>query len=146
MIRQDYIIRLIETFGVLWARLIEQLRGGQIVPARLTIDYAYLQLFGLSPSTVTVASAGELLARLHLGVTPEVGREQCLILCTLLHAEGDLADDQQQPEQARACYQKALDMLRVIERRHPAAAHPEYAPTITDLEEALAALPPPVAP
>ncbi len=137
MIRQDYIIRLIEHFGVLWARLVEQLRGGELHPARLTIDYAYLQLFGLTPSAVASLSAGELLARLHIGVTPEAGREQCLILCTLLHAEGDLALDQQQFDQATSAYRKALDILRVLEYRQPNTPLPEYAPTIAELEEAL---------
>jgi hypothetical protein len=140
MIRQDYIIRLIETFGILWARFIEQMRGGQIVPARLTLDYAYLQLFGLTPSTVTALSAGELLARMNLGVTPEAGWQQSLIMCALLHAEGDLALEQHQPEHAIGCYQKARDMLRVLEIGYPATPLPEYAPTVAELEDALAAV------
>ena len=80
MIRKDYIIRLIEQFGAIWARLLTQLRAGLLQDARATLDTAYQQLLGLNFDAVRARSSGELLARLQFGVSPADGHERCCVL------------------------------------------------------------------
>jgi hypothetical protein len=138
VIRKDYIIRLIEQFGLLWARLLAQLRAGLFPDARNTLDLAYQQLLGLNADTVRAQSSGELLARLRLGETPEAGHARCCMLAALLGAEGELATAQHDPDMGAFFYQKALDIVLALRLHQPALPLPEHAPTVERLEAALA--------
>jgi hypothetical protein len=137
MFRRDYIIRLIEEFGILWARLVEHLRGGDVPAARLVIDTAYQRLLGLTPDEVLALPPAHLMARLQLGATPEAGREQCWMMSALLRAEGDLARTAGQEAAALQFYQRAQDIVLAIERQYPGTTPPPYAPTSTELAELL---------
>jgi hypothetical protein len=137
MIRRDYIIRMIEEFGILWARLIEQLRTGKLDTARISLDHAYMHTLGLTPSDVQTLSAGDLLARMQLGFPPDVGRERCLILASLLYTEGNHAAANGKPGAAAAAYRTALLIVRVTPSDDSAAAQP-YWPSQAELEAAIA--------
>lgn len=134
MFRRDYVIRLIEEFGVLWARLVEYLRGADLPAARLTIDRAYQQLLGLPPYDVQTLSVGNLVARLHLGVPPEAGREQCWVLSALFRAEGDLALAAGLHEPARRHYQRALELVSTLHSGADGSEAPGYAPDPDELQ------------
>jgi hypothetical protein len=136
MIRKDYIIRLIEQFGVIWARLITQLRAGLLGDARATLDTAY-QLLGLSFDMVRARSSGELLARLQFGIAPEDGHERSSMLAALMRAEGDLATGQHGPDVGATFHQKALDIVLALRLHQPATPLPDYAPTVERLTELL---------
>ena len=133
MFRRDYIIRLIEEFGVLWARLVEALRGGDISAARLTIDAAYQRLLGLTPHDIQALSSAHLIARLQLGVTPEAGREQLWVMSALLRAEGDLAAAAGLVDVTRQYYRRALDLILAAEQLDPDPTLPSYVPTRDEL-------------
>jgi hypothetical protein len=143
MIRRDYIIRLIEEFGLLWARLIEHIRGGNVTAARLSLDHAYMHTLGLTPDSIHTLTPGDLLARMQLGFPPDVGRERCLILVALLYAEGNLAIQNAKPGTAAELYRSALLILRVtnMDAADSGESH-EYVPTIAQLETAIAAITP----
>ena len=138
MIRQDYLLRLIEQFGRVWARLVGQIRAGLFPSARATLDQAYQQMLGLTPESVRVLSASDLLARMQFEVPPDVGQERCCILGALLKAEGDLANEQHDPDLSAQYYQKSLDILLAMLIQNPAQTLPEYAPTVEQLVAALA--------
>jgi hypothetical protein len=138
MIRRDYLLRIIEQFGQMWARLVGQLHAGLFPSARATLDQAYQEILGLTPETVRMLPAQELLARMQFGVTPDLGRERCLVLSALLNAEGELAGGQQDADLAAQYYQKALELLLAMLIQHPTLAPPEYAPTVEQLVAALA--------
>ncbi len=138
MIRRDYIIRLIEEFGILWARLVAQMRGGDMAVARVTLDHAYMHTLGLASNDAQTLSAGDLLARMQLGFSPEVGRERCLMLCALLQIEGNVAKHQGNPSAALEFYRTALLIMRVTIAHDDAQSQHEYAPKIADLEAAMA--------
>jgi Family of unknown function (DUF6483) len=138
MIRQDYLLRIIEQFGQVWARLIGQIRAGLFPSARATLDQAYQQMLGLTPEAVRALSVSELLARMQFEAPPDVGRERCLILSALLSVEGGLADEQRDPDLGAQYYQKSLDILLATLIQYPAQTPPEYAPTVERLVAALA--------
>jgi hypothetical protein len=138
MIRQDYLLRLIEQFGRVWARLVGQLRAGLLPSARAALDEAYQQMLGLTPESVRALSASELVARMQFAGPSDVGQERCLILSALLKAEGDLANEQHDPDLGAQYYQKSLDILLAMLIQHPAQTLPEYAPTVEQLVAALA--------
>jgi hypothetical protein len=135
MFRRDYIIRLIEEFGILWARLIEHLRGGDVSAARLVIDTTYQRLLGMTPDEVLALPSAHLMARLQLGATPEAGREQCWMMSSLFRAEGDLAQAAGQADAARQYYQRAREIALSIERQYPDTTPPSYAQTSQQLGE-----------
>jgi hypothetical protein len=137
MIRKDYILRLIEQFGVLWARLLTQLRSGLLHDARATLDLAYQQLLGLDGDMVRARSSGELLARLRFGAEPEVGHERSAMLSALLAADGERAVGQGQPDLGATFYQKALDIALALRIGQPDAPLPDYAPEVERLVDAL---------
>jgi hypothetical protein len=137
MIRKDYIIRLIEQFGALWARLLTQLRAGLLGDARATLDNAYQQLLGLNFDTIRALSSGELLARLQFGVSPEDGHERCSVLAALLLAEGDLAAKGDDADLAANYYGKALDIVLALRLHQPDIALPDHAPSVERLVELL---------
>lgn len=138
MFRRDYIIRLIEEFGVLWARLVEQMRGGHVPAARITLDQAYQRLLGMTPSDIHAMPIAHLVARIHLGAPPDDARAQCWILCALLRAEGDLAMEAGLGAAAQQHYQRALDLLLAVGRDRPGVEIPEYVPTVADLQALVA--------
>jgi uncharacterized protein DUF6483 len=138
MIRQDYLLRVIEQFGQVWARLVGQIRAGLFPSARATLDQAYQQMLGLTPEAVRALSAPELLARMQFEVPSDVGQERCCILSALLKAEGDLANEQHDPDLGAQYYQKALEILVTRLIQHPSQTPPEYAPTVEQLVAALA--------
>jgi hypothetical protein len=135
--RRDYIIRLIEEFGVLWARLVEQMRGGNIPAARLTLDQAYQRLLGMTPADVHAMPIGHLVARISLGAPPDDARSQCWILCALLRSEGDLAAAAGMGAAAAQHYQRALDLLLATGPR-PGEELPAYLPMADDLRALVA--------
>ncbi len=124
MFRQDLVLRLIEQFGLLWSRLVKQLRAGLFPSARATLDQAYQEILGLPPEAVRTLSASELLARMQFETPPDLGRERCAILSALLRAEGDLAAEQQDPDLGAQHYQKSLDLLLACCSRTPARRCP----------------------
>lgn len=138
MIRQDYIIRLIEQFGQAWSLVVGQIHAKLFPSARATLDQAYQHLLGLPSDNARSFSSGDLLARMYVGTSVEHGRERSIILGALLSAEGDLATEQDDPDLGAWYYQKALDILLATLRRFPDQPLPDYVPSIEHITDALA--------
>ena len=138
MIRQDYIIRLIEQFGQAWALVVGQIHAKLFPSARATLDQSYQLLLGLTSDDARSFSSGDLLARMYVGTSAEHGRARSIILGSLLSAEGDLATEQDDPDLGAWYYQKALDILLATIRRFPDQPLPDYVPSIEHITEALA--------
>jgi hypothetical protein len=135
MIRQDFLLRLIDQFGQLWSRLVGQLRAGLFPSARASLDQAYQQVLGLQPDSIRVLSAPELVARMQFAMPPDAGQARCFILSALLQAEGDLAGQQHDADLGAQYYQKALEMTLGVLLQAPALTLPEYAPPSSSLSQ-----------
>lgn len=138
MIRQDYIIRLIEQFGQVWATVVGQIHSQLFPSARATLDQAYQQILGLTSDNVRSFSSGDLLARMYVGTSEEHGRERSIILGALLSAEGDLVTKQNDPDLASWYYQKALDILLTTALKFPDQPLPDNIPSIEQIADTLA--------
>lgn len=137
MIRQDYLLRLIEQFGQLWAQLVGQLRARAFPTAHSTLDLAYTQVLGISAEAAARLTSSELLARMQFGVPADAGRERCFMLSALLHAEAELAGSHD-ADLAAQFHQKALDIVLTMQLQLPEPAPPTYAPSAAQLVAALA--------
>jgi hypothetical protein len=111
MIRQDYILRMIaELQRVLAsiAALKEERRWQEITG---TLDEKFSQLVGANAVVTVRLSDTELMARLVHGETTRFVREKTQFLIALFKEAGDAAVAQDQAEQGRAFYLKALHLL-----------------------------------
>lgn len=138
MIRRDYILRMIEQFGEIWAQLVKQLQAGIFPSMRATLDLSYQQLLGLAPERVRIWSSRELLTHMLFGMDAEHGRARALILSAMLSMEGDLAHREGDEDGAAIFRQKSLDLLLAIRLQEPGADLPTYAPSVDALVASLA--------
>lgn len=139
MFRQDYIMRLIQQFGVVWAQLVKQLQAGMFPSTRLTLNLAYQQLLGIEPERVRNWNSRTMLSRMQFGVEPEYGRDRTLVLSALLTIESDLFESDGDEEGAALMRQYALDLLLSVHLQFPKAELPDYTPSVENLIEDLQA-------
>lgn len=138
MFRQDYILRLIQQFGVVWAQLVKQLQAGLFPSTRLSLNLAYKQLLGIEPERVRHWNSRTMLSHMQFGVEPEYGRDRTLVLSALLTIESDLLQADGDEEGAALMRQYALDLLLTIHLQFPEAELPDYTPSVANLLEDLA--------
>lgn len=138
MFRQDYILRLIQQFGVVWAQLVKQLQAGLFPSTRLSLNLAYKQLLGIDPEQVRIWDSHTMLSRMQFGVEPEYGRDRSLVLSALLTIESDLMQEDGDEEGAALMRQYALDLLLAVHLQFPEAELPDYTPSVESLLQDLA--------
>lgn len=137
MRREDFILRLIEQMGSVWARIVAALEGRDFAAARAAIDQAGEQILGLPAGAARTLPTGELVARMTFGETPEVGRNRCIALAALLRASGDLAAAARDEEASADEWGRALELMLAAIGRDPSAPLPAYAPSIEGLVAAI---------
>jgi pentatricopeptide repeat protein len=130
MIRRDYILRMIEEFIQMIARL-KALKNGQLWNEfSESLDDGFKRLLGDGTQAVLRLSETELLARLmHEGPTQLV-REKTLMLTTLLKEAGDAAAAQDRLDESRDCYLKALHLLLGVMAESDDFECPAFVPKI----------------
>src|SRR5437899_8860350 len=111
MIRRDYILRMIEECVQRLARIAALKRSQQWDEAATTLDAEFQRLVGAGAQAVARLSETELLVRLMEGEPTQAVRHKTLVITTLLKEAGDVAAAQNQPDERRACYLKALHLL-----------------------------------
>lgn len=137
MIRQDYILRLIEAFGASWAQIVRQLDAKLFPSARATVRAAYQQHLGLDAAAAQALPARDLLARVRFGEEEAAARDRSIVLAALLKADGDIAQAGQQADVAAMYHHKALDVMLTVHTKDAPAALPAFAPAIGELVAAL---------
>jgi hypothetical protein len=111
MIRQDYILRMIEQLQrvlVSIAALKEQRRWQDITG---TLDEHFGQLVGASASEAVRLSDTELVARLLQGENTQFVRDKTRFLIALFKEAGDAAAAQARKEESRVFYLRGLELL-----------------------------------
>src|SRR5689334_3227088 len=98
MIRRDYIIRMIEEFVQLLARLKSLKQEQRWEEAAGTLDEQFRRLVGTGAQAVVQLSETELLAKLIQGEPTLAVRDKTLMLSTLLKEAGDVAAGEQHLE------------------------------------------------
>src|SRR6185503_17438769 len=111
MMRQDYILRMIQEFGEALSRINGFKKGRQWDDAGAAVDEEFQRLVGAGAQAVAQLSETELLAKLVQGEPTSVVRHKILLMTTLLKEAGDLAAAQNRIEDSRRCYLKGLHLL-----------------------------------
>jgi hypothetical protein len=137
MIRRDYILRMIEECLQALARIKSLKREQRWKDADDSLDTEFQKLVGAGAQAVARLSETELLARLMQGDSTQILREKTFILTALLQEAGDVAAAQDQGDEARVCYLKALHLLLDTVTRGGDGEFPEFVPKVEALMAAL---------
>ena len=112
MTQKDYILRIAEDVGRALAQIIYHKQIQDYQGALSLIDELFKQALGAGSSFIRAISEETLLAMLTLlGV---LNVEKALLVATLLKAEGDIYEDQGNPEAAYDSYLKSLNLFLEI--------------------------------
>ncbi|HEY8600623.1 MAG TPA: DUF6483 family protein [Thermomicrobiales bacterium] len=121
MVKQDYLLRVIEQLGVAWAgvlRLAGLRQGGQYEEAGQSIDQLLRQFLGLNSGALDAVSAAELIGLVRLGRTAAAGdgvvAEKLVLLGALLREQAELHEAQGDTDAAVMSGLKALQMNLVV--------------------------------
>jgi hypothetical protein len=137
MIRQDYILRMIEEFMQVLSRIASLKRGQLWREADGVLDAEFQRLVSAGAQAVSQMSETELLAKLIQGEPTQVVHHKTLLLTTLLKEAGDLALAQNRMAEGRTCYLKALNLLLETLARAEALALPDFVPKAEVFVQAL---------
>ncbi len=112
MTQKDYILRIAEDVGRVLAQIIYHKEIHDYQGSLSLIDELFKQTVGASSGFIHAISEETLLAMLTLlGV---LNIEKALLIATLLKAEGDIYEDQGNPETAYDSYLKSLNLFLEI--------------------------------
>ncbi|TMD99619.1 MAG: hypothetical protein E6I80_27820 [Chloroflexi bacterium] len=112
MTQKDYILRIAEVVGRALAQIIYHKEIQDYQGALSLIDELFKQTVGAGSGFLHAISEETLLAMLTLlGV---LNVEKALLIATLLKAEGDIYEDQGNPETAYDSYLKSLNLFLEI--------------------------------
>jgi hypothetical protein len=136
MTQKDYILRIAENIGRALAQIIYDKEIHEYQGALSLIDELCKQTVGAGAGFIHAISEETLLAMLTLlGI---LNVEKALLIATLLKAEGDIYEDQGNPDAAYESYLKALNLLLEIVLRddhlHDLRCSPEVEYLLSKLE------------
>jgi Family of unknown function (DUF6483) len=117
MTQKDYILRIAENVGRALAQIIYDKEIHEYQGALSLIDELCKQTVGAGSGFIHAISEETLLAMLTLlGI---LNVEKALLIATLLKAEGDIYEDQGNPDAAYDSYLKSLNLfLEILLRDH----------------------------
>jgi len=137
MIRQDYILRMIEELMQVLSRIAFLKRGQLWQEADGVLDAEFQRLVSAGAEAVSQMSETELLAKLIQGGPTQVVHHKALLLTTLLKEAGDLALAQNRLAESRTCYLKGLNLLLEALAGAEALALPDFVPKVEVFLKAL---------
>ncbi len=130
MIRRDYILRMIEEFIQVLAR-VNSLKKSQLwQEAGGVIDAEFQRLVGAGPQAVSKMTETEILAKIIQSEPTQVVHYKAGLLTALLHQAGEVATAQNQLEEGRACYLKGLNLLLETLANWDTSDFPEFLPKV----------------
>jgi hypothetical protein len=132
MLRRDYILRIVEKFAQMLARIREQTDAGQYDEAGEGLDSAFLELMGLGAEQICRLSETELLARLAAEGPTQAVPDKIRLLVALLQQAGLLHAAEQREAEAQAYWLKALNLLLNLQMEDIDSELGQFIPT-TDL-------------
>ncbi len=112
MTQEDYILRIAEDVGRVLAQVIYHKEIHDYQGSLSLIDELFRQTVGAGSGFIHAISEETLLAMLTLLSVLNV--EKALLVATLLKAEGDIYEDQGDPEAAYESYLRSLDLFLEI--------------------------------
>ena len=114
MMQRDYILRLIEQLGQVWAALYTLVTKGQFAEGLLLIDQALQRLLGFSLAEAEALSADDLIALIRLGssrLEENIIADQLTVLASLLREAAEIYAIQGDADRADNQRLKALHLF-----------------------------------
>ena len=130
MIRRDYILRQIEQFVAMLAKIAGLTKNEQWQEASTVTAGEFQRLTGMDARGVVQMSETELLARLIQGEPTQVVESKAFMLATLLKTNGDLIAGQGRLEESRQYYLKGLHLLLDTFGRNEITERPDFVPAV----------------
>lgn len=109
MIRQDYILRLIEQLARVLAQIFGLKDAAKYQEASSTVDQAFQQFLGLDSRFIDTIPDADLIALLKVGDVLDV--EKCVVAACLLKAKGDMLKAQNRRDESYNAHLKALNVF-----------------------------------
>ncbi len=108
MTQSDYILRIAEQVGRALAQILYQQERQDYTGALTFIDEQYKQMLGMGAGFIHTAPEETLLA--FLTSVGELDTEKCWLLATLLKAEGEIHQLQENENESYYCFLKAMNL------------------------------------
>ncbi|MDD5528801.1 MAG: DUF6483 family protein [bacterium] len=108
MIKEDYILRMIERLSVAIARVLKLKEVHQYQEALVIIDETFQQLFGLHSKTINSLPAESIIELLQLN-TPEEA-QKCFWIASLIKEEADIYESQKDFQISESKYLDSLEL------------------------------------
>lgn len=130
MIRRDYILRQIEQFVAMLAKIAGLTKSEQWQEASTATAVEFQRLTGMNAHEVVRMSETELLARLIPGEPTLLVESKAFMLATLLKTHGDLIAGEGRSEESRQYYLKGLHLLLDTVGRNEITERPDFVPAV----------------
>ncbi len=137
MIRRDYILRMLEEFFEVLARIRALQKGQKWNEAWVAAETEFRHLVGLGAKDIARLSETELLARLIKGEPTQAVREKTLLLATLLKEAGDIAAAEGRSADSLSAHLKGLHLLLGVLARDEPFECPAFVPRVEGFLAAL---------
>ncbi|ACB76082.1 hypothetical protein [Opitutus terrae] len=134
---RDYILRLIEQVGLLLRRVIEQRERNSPQEALQSVMAACERLFGMEAVQLFQFTPDQHFLMLTEAGSPEEARDKVLMYAALTAEAGRCYQQLNQPKLAQQAFLSALRLALKAHLQLPADDWPTYAPSITELLNAL---------
>lgn len=132
MMRQDYILRMIEQIGQMIARILHHRSIDDVPAAREEVNQGLQDLLGLTVDEVLEEADRSLLSRCLDGGPSLLARQRALALIALLNQEAENCGAQGNAARAELCHLKCLTLLLECPPA-PEVADPEFVPRVERL-------------
>ena len=148
MIRRDYILRIIEEFVGVIHRVFNLTSRGQYDAAHAEIERSLHELIHFDSDAALRATEQELVARMQLLSVDEDWRARCLVVATLLAAEGDIRRHGRDVDAAYPFHLRALHLALLgrspdthkAEQEDERSVQPDWPDDLLSVEYALSKL------
>ena len=130
MIRRDYILRQLEQFAAMLAKITGLARDGHWQEASVMTAKEFEKLTGVEMRALLQLSESALLARLIESEPAIAVESKIFMLATLLKTEGDLLAGQGRVDESREFYLKGLHLLLETFGQTHNAIRPDFVPTV----------------
>ena len=136
---EDFILRLFQQYGRLWARVLFLAQGSQYAQAQSEIEQTTGELFGLSPDSLLQIADDDIVNKLQMDDAVNWA-PKCALLAALFNESAALYKAEERLDESYPRYLKALGLLLHALTGGGAFDLPDNAPTVAELLAALEAV------
>ncbi len=133
MIRQDYLVRMIQRFLQLLTQVRQDVHSEDFATASEHLEAALKDLTGLNVASACTISTAELLARIVQGEPTEAVRTKCLVLTSLLNEAAEIQATQGNLEASQSCLVQAANLLLNVLLQEEDAILPDFVPKLAEI-------------